>query len=470
MKREVDVVVLGLGTAGEDLALQLLDSGLEVAGVESQLLGGECPYWACIPSKAMVRSSNLVQEARRMNGVAGTSDVTPDWGLVAGRVREQITGDWDDSFAVARFEGKGGIFARGWGRLTGPKTVSVDDDSFTGRKGIVVATGSKPFIPPVPGLADVNYWTTHEAIAADPLPDSLIILGGGAVACELGQVFARFGCDVTIIEGTDRLLSHEEPEASEVIEAVFAAEGIAVVTGEHAASVSQGADGIEVRTEGGHSITASRLLVATGRTVDLSSLGLEEIGLDGSSRFIEVDDRMRAADGVWAIGDITGKMMLTHVGVYQSSIVVEDLLGKEPKTPDFEAMPRVTFSDPEVASVGLTEAMARERGIDVGTALKQVPATFRGWLHTVGNEGVVKLIVDRSRDVLVGATVVGPTAGEVLGLLTLAVHEGTSLERLRNMIYAFPTFHGGIGEALGAFGRGTGRIVDPDYDENAYLG
>lgn len=469
MDHEVDVVVLGLGTSGEDLALQLLDAGLEVAGVEAQLLGGECPYWACIPSKVMIRAGNLLQEARRANGVAGATEVTPDWSLVAARIRDEVTGGWDDSYAVARFERKGGLFARGRGRLSGPKSVTVNGDTFTGRKGVVIAIGSKPFIPPISGLDEVDYWTTHEAIAADPLSDSMVILGGGAVGCELGQLFARFGCKVTIVEGGARLLSREEPEASEVVAVAFASEGIEVVTGEHAQSVSEGPDGIEVVTDAGRKITGSRLLVATGRTVDLTSLGLDEIGLDGTARSVEVDDRMRAADGIWAIGDITGKPMFTHVGVYEGMIVADDILGRDPATPDFAAMPRVTFTDPEVAAVGLTESMARESGLDVGIALKQVPATFRGWIHTVGNEGIIKLIVDRKRGVLIGATVVGPNAGEVLGLLSLAVHEATPLDRLRSMIYAYPTFHGGIGEALGAYGRGTGKVIDPTYDESAYL-
>lgn len=469
MNHEVDVVVLGLGTSGEDLALQLLDAGLEVAGVEAQLLGGECPYWACIPSKVMIRAGNLLHEARLANGVAGVVDVQPDWSLVAARIRDNVTGGWDDSYAVARFEGKGGLFARGWGRLSGPKSVTVNGDTFTGRKGVVIATGSKPFIPPIPGLDEVDYWTTHEAIAADPLPESLVILGGGAVGCELGQLFARFGCKVTIVEGGARLLSREEPEASEVVAAAFASEGIEVVVGEHAGSVSEGPDGVAVITERGRAIIGSRLLIATGRAVDLSTLGLDEVGLDGTARSIEVDDRMRAADGIWAMGDITGKPMFTHVGVYESTIIADDILGRNPATPDFDAIPRVTFTDPEVAAVGLTESMARESGLDVGIALKQVPATYRGWIHTVGNAGIIKLVVDRKRGVLVGATVVGPSAGEVLGLLTLAVHEETPLKRLRSMIYAFPTFHGGIGEALGAYGRGTGKVIDPTYDESSYL-
>jgi pyruvate/2-oxoglutarate dehydrogenase complex dihydrolipoamide dehydrogenase (E3) component len=388
--------------------------------------------------------------------------------VLAERVREEVAGNWDDSFAEQRFKDRGGHLFRGWGRLDGPGRVVVDDDTISARMGVVVSTGSKPFIPPIPGLAEVDYWTNHEAIAADPLSESMVILGGGAVGCELGQVFARFGCQVTMVEGSDRLLAYEEPEASALVETVFESEGITVVTGEHAVSVSQDGDGITVQTEGGRSITGERLLVATGRMTDIAGLGLDTVGLDGSTRFIEIDDRMRAAEGLWAMGDITGKAMFTHVAVYQGTIIADDILGKGPMTPDYAALPRVTFTDPEVAAVGLTEAMGRERGIDVAVTHKQVPATFRGWIHKTGNAGIVKLVVDREREILVGATIVGPHAGEVLGLASLAVHEKTPIDRLRNMIYAFPTFHGAIGEALGAFGRGVGKVVDPTYAESGY--
>ena len=197
---QVEVIVRGLGTGGEDLALQLAEAGLDVVGIEAQLLGGECAYWACIPSKMMIRAANLLQEARRVEGVAGRAEVTPDWAPVASRIREEASGDWDDSIAVARFEGNGGRFIRGRGRITGPRTVAVDDQSFTATRGIVIATGSRPVIPPIPGLADVEYWTTHDAIKAEELPESMLVLGGGAVGCELGQVFSRFGVEVTIVE------------------------------------------------------------------------------------------------------------------------------------------------------------------------------------------------------------------------------------------------------------------------------
>jgi len=460
---ETDVIIIGLGTGGEDLALQLLDAGLDVVGIEPNLVGGECAYWACIPSKMMIRAGNLLQEAHRVSGVAGRAEVIPDWAPVAKRIREQATGNWDDSVAVARFEGRGGRFVRGRGTLTGGRTVSAGGDEFSARRGIVIATGSKPAVPPIPGLSEVAYWTTHDAIQADPLPESLIILGGGAVGCELGQVFSRFGVKVTIVEGRDRILPLEEPEASEIVAAVLEKEGATLITGVMVEKLSGQGDQIEVITADGAHHFAEKLLVATGRSVDLSELGLEAAGLDPSSRFIAVDDRCRAAEGIWAMGDVTGKAMFTHTAVYQSAIVAADLLNKEPPGADYETLPRVTFTDPEVGSVGLTEATARERGIDVDVVVKSLPASFRGWLHGPGNDGVIKLIIDRAEGVLVGATSVGPHGGEVLGLLSVAMHERVPLERLRHMIYPYPTFHGAIGEALGAYGRGIGTVLDPGF-------
>lgn len=461
MTEHADVVILGLGTGGEDLSLQLLNAGLDVVGIEPALLGGECAYWACIPSKIMIRASNLLQEARRVDGVAGRADVTPDWSPVANRIRTEATGDWDDSIAVARFESSGGRFVRGRGRLTGPKQVTVNETTYEARLGIVIATGSKPFIPPIPGLRDVDYWTTHEAIAADVLPSSLVILGGGAVGCELGQVFSRFGVDVAIVEGQDRLLVNEEPEVSSIIESVFTSEGITLHFGARAEHVESSGDSISVTLGDGSALTAERLLVATGRSVDLEGLGLESAGLDATGRFIEVDDRMVAGDGIWAMGDVTGKGMFTHVAIHHAAIIAAEIAGGHPPPADYAALPRVTFTDPEIGSVGMTESWARSAGVDVVVTTKSVPATFRGWLHGPGSEGVIKLVANRHTGLLVGATTMGPRGGDVLGMLATAVHAKIPVETLQHMIYAYPTFYGGIGEAVGAYARGIGKVIDP---------
>jgi pyruvate/2-oxoglutarate dehydrogenase complex dihydrolipoamide dehydrogenase (E3) component len=340
--------------------------------------------------------------------------------------------------------------------------VTVGDEGFTARRGIVIATGSKPAIPPIPGLDEVDYWTTHDLIQAERLPRSLVVLGGGAVGCELGQLLARFGAEVTIVEAGDRLLPAEEPEASAAMEAAFAAEGIDVHAGAAVQRVGSRNGSIIVTLAGGAEVASERLLVATGRTVDLSGLGLEAAGLDDTAQFIPVDERMRAADGIWAMGDVTGKAMFTHVALYQAAIIAADILGEDHPPARYDAVPRVTFTDPEVGAVGMTESDALAAGLDVVVAVKQLPATFRGWLHGSGG-GIIKLIADRQTGVLVGATAVGPQGGEMLGLLSLAVHARVPLAKLRSMIYAFPTFYGGIGEAVGAYGRGLSTVIDPPY-------
>jgi pyruvate/2-oxoglutarate dehydrogenase complex dihydrolipoamide dehydrogenase (E3) component len=457
----VDVVVLGVGTSGEDLSLQLLDAGLKVVGIESALVGGECAYWACLPSKMMIRAANVLQESTRVNELAGHAEVKPDWNPVARRVRE-ATGGWDDTFAVERFEKRGGRLVHGRGKLTGPRTVSVGDESFTARIGVVIATGSEPAIPSIQGIDQVDYWTTHDVIQLERLPKSMIVLGGGTVGCELGQVLARFGVQITIVEAAERLLPAEEPQVGEVVEAAFADGGIAVYTGEMVEQVRPSNGAISLALTGGKEVTGERLLLATGRKVDLSRLGLESVGLDDKANFISVDERMRAADGIWALGDVTGKGMFTHVALYQSAIIAADILGKDHPPARYDAVPRTTFTDPEVASVGMRESDAQAAGLDVVSSLKQLSGTFRGWLHAV-DKGLIKLVVNRESGILVGATVVGPQAGEMIGMLTLAIHAQIALEDLRTMIYAFPTFYGGIGEALGAYGRGVTTVLDPEY-------
>lgn len=464
MTEQVDAILLGLGTGGEEVGGRLAMAGLEVVGIEPELVGGECAYWACIPTKMMIRAANLLQEARRVNGMAGRTEVTPDWAPVADRIREQATADWDDSLAVRRFEERGGRFVRGRGTLTGPRTVRVGERSFTARRGIVIATGSRPVVPPIPGLDEVDYWTSHGAVQAKELPGSLLVLGGGAVGCELGQVFSRFGVDVTIVEGGDRLLSSEEPESGAVLASVFDAEGIAVHTGARAERLEARGDSVVAVLEGGRELVADRLLLAVGRRPHLDGLGLDAAGVHAPDGFIEVDDHLRAADGVWAMGDVTGKGLFTHVALSQASVVEAGILGESSPPVDSTALARATFTDPEVAAVGMTEADARTAGIDVAVTVKDVSATFRGWLHGPGNEGFIKLVADREAGVLVGATSVGPHGGEVLGVLTAAVHARIPLEELRRMIYPFPTFHGGVGEAIGAYARALVQVLDPEAE------
>ena len=452
---QTDIVVIGMGPGGEDAAGQLAQAGLHVTGVEAKLVGGECPYWGCVPSKMMIRAANLLAEARRVPGMAGASTVAADWAPVAARIRAEATDSWDDKVAVDRFVDKGGHFVRGRGRITGAGEVTVatpggDIRVFRARRGIVIATGTEPSVPPIPGLAGTPYWTNREAIETEQVPQSLIVLGGGAVGAELAQVFSRFGAQVAVVEALPRLLPAEEPEASELLEAVFTREGITVRTGTRAERVSHNGQVFRLSLADGTVLAAEQLLAATGRRAGLAGLGVAAAGLDPSAASIPVDDRMRAADGVWAIGDITGKGAFTHVAMYQAGIAVRDILGQGGPPADYRALPRVTFTDPEVGSVGLTEAQAREQDLAVRTGITQVPSSARGWIHKAGNDGFIKLIEDAHRGVLVGATSAGPVGGEVLGALAVAVHGQVPVADLRAMIYAYPTFHRGIEDALHA--------------------
>jgi pyruvate/2-oxoglutarate dehydrogenase complex dihydrolipoamide dehydrogenase (E3) component len=446
-----DVVVVGLGVAGESVAGQLADAGLDVVGIEAELVGGECPYWACIPSKMMLRAAHLLAEARRIPGMAGEVDrITPVWAPVAERIRDEATDSWDDTVAVDRFTDKGGRFLRGRARILDPCTVEVPGvGEVEARRGLVIATGSTPSVPPLAGLADTPYWTNREAIAAKELPNSLLVLGGGVVGCEIGQAYARFGVEVTIVESADRLLPNEDPEAGRVLGEALGEDGVTLRLGARVARVSYAEDTFALEFDGGEApLAAERLLVATGRRPSVGEETWRALGLEGEPGPLPVDSRLRVTDGVWALGDVVGQGAFTHVATYHADIVVRDLLGRDGPPADHHALPRVAFTDPEIGAVGLTEAQARERGVRVAIGVAQVPATARGWLHKAGNHGVIKLVADADRDVLLGAVSASPAGGEVLGALAVAVHAEVPLTTLESMIWAYPTFHRGIQDAL----------------------
>jgi pyruvate/2-oxoglutarate dehydrogenase complex dihydrolipoamide dehydrogenase (E3) component len=302
--------------------------------------------------------------------------------------------------------------------------------------GIFINPGTAPSAPPIPGLADTPYWTNRDAVRLTELPSSVVVIGGGAIGCELAQVMALFGVQVTVVEVADRLIALEEPEASGALETAFAESGIQVLTGASVGSVSY-AEGRFTLDLGDQDLTADKLLVAAGRRNNLHGIGLENVGLDPEAKVLDPDERMRVADGVWAIGDIVGKGAFTHVSMYQGAVVVNDLLGRDGPWADYRAVSRVTFTAPEVASVGLTEQAAREQGIDVVVAAGDLGA--RAWIAR--ERGLIKLVADRARRVLVGGVVVGPSGGEIMSVLELAVHAEVPIATLLHQHFAYPTYH-----------------------------
>jgi pyruvate/2-oxoglutarate dehydrogenase complex dihydrolipoamide dehydrogenase (E3) component len=453
-----DVVVVGLGPGGEALVGRLAAAGLDVVAVEKELVGGECPYWGCIPSKMVIRAANALAETRRVDRLAGKASVEPDFGVVARRIREEATDDWDDSVAAARITDAGARLVRGHGRLDGERRVVVDDPStdageptvIVAATGVVLNTGTTASAPPIPGLADTPFWTNRQILETETAPRSMIVIGGGPIGLELAQAFSRFGTEVTVLEVGARILGVEEPESSALIADVFTAEGIGVHAGISIDAVAHDGEVFHVSC-GAVTFEAERLLVAAGRKPRIDDIGLDTVGVEGGHR-LEVDDAMRVvgasgSGGLWAIGDIVGRGAFTHVSIYQSERAARSILG-EPMGEYDTSFPRVTFTDPEVGGVGLTEQQAREQGIDVRVGTTDLAASSRGFVHGPGNEGLIKLVIDDERGVIVGANSIGPAGGETLAALAFAVRAQIPVETLRNTIYAYPTFWRAIESAL----------------------
>jgi pyruvate/2-oxoglutarate dehydrogenase complex dihydrolipoamide dehydrogenase (E3) component len=442
---ECDVVVVGLGPGGEALVARLAKAGLSVVAVEAELVGGECPYWGCIPSKMFIRAANLLTEARRIAQLSGSAEVTPDFSVVAKRIRDEATDNWDDTVAADRITAAGATLVRGHGRLTGDRTVEVQGETYVASKGVVLNTGTTAAVPPIPGLADTPYWTNREALKAEQAPTSLIVIGGGAIGLELAQAYSRFGTEVTVLEVAPRILAPEEPESSELLATVFGAEGIDVHAGITIDRVDHDGSRFSV-TCGDTTHEAEQLLVAAGRRSRLDDIGLDTVGVE-PGRFLTVGDDMQVKDGLWAIGDIVGRGAFTHLSMYHAERAAKAILG-EPLDAYDTSFPRVTFTDPEVGGVGVTEQQARDRGVNVRIGLTDVSASSRGFVHGVGNEGLIKLVIDADRDVIIGATSAGPTGGETLSALAFAVRAEIPLATLRNTVYAYPTFWRAIESAL----------------------
>jgi pyruvate/2-oxoglutarate dehydrogenase complex dihydrolipoamide dehydrogenase (E3) component len=449
-----DVVCLGGGVAGEAIAVGLKDSGLTLAVVERELVGGECPYWGCVPSKTLLRSGETLTEADRARLLAASRvEWTVDFPKVSKRVL-WMARDLDDRRPAAAMEATGAKLVRGEGKLTDLNTVAVGNEQLIARRAVVIANGSTAAIPPIPGLDAVDFWTNRQAAIPRELPASLAILGGGAIGVELGQAFARLGCKVTLIEAGPTFLGLEEPEAGAALRPHLEANGIMVMTGDPCVGVEQPMMGpsverstVVMHLKSGATVRADRLLVATGRRPNVE--GWREAGLAQTERgWLKVDPAtLEARPGVFGAGDVTGLGGFTHLAYYHGQIVARRLRGLDARA-DHTAVPRVTFTDPEVASVGLSEAIARSKGFDVIVATADPAETARGYIHDF-HRGVLKLVGDRTRGVLIGATLVTPRAGEILGELVLAIKLATPLRTLADVIHPFPAFNRVLGESLG---------------------
>ncbi|WP_249011399.1 NAD(P)/FAD-dependent oxidoreductase [Conexibacter sp. DBS9H8] len=435
MSGQCDAIVIGAGPVGEVAASRLNRDGLNTALVERELIGGECGYWACIPSKTLLRPAEVRGEAER---TAGTSAPDQRWPEVAA-YRDFMIRHLDDSAQVTGYERDGVRVYKGDGRHAGPGRVEVAGELLETRR-VVIATGSDARIPDIPGLAEAGYWTNREATTIQEIPDSILILGGGPVGIELGQFLRRIGTDVTLIQAAERLLPREDPRVGELIAEQLRSEGIALHLGASVVSASAGAGRRTLTLADGQTLSATEVLIATGRAPRVNDIGLETIGITPDPRGIPIDERCRVTDGVWAIGDVTGVMPFTHVGMYQGRITCADIAGRAARA-DYSAIPRVVFCDPEVAAVGLSADQATERGIAVRTAtVALADAIARPWTYQKDPGGELGIIADRDSRTLIGAWAVGPLAGEWIHYATLAIKTRAGIDVLSDTVAQFPTY------------------------------
>jgi pyruvate/2-oxoglutarate dehydrogenase complex dihydrolipoamide dehydrogenase (E3) component len=437
------VVVLGGGSTGTACAaaLRRLDKRVRITVVERELLGGECSYWACMPSKALLRPFEAIAAARLAPGAAEALRGDVELERVFWH-RDQAVSGWDDSRLETFLAERNIDLARGTGVVVDPGRIRVYDQDLDYDK-LVIATGSVPVIPPIPGLADSDYWTSRQATETREVPRSLTVIGAGPVGCELAQFFRRAGARVVVVDVADRLLPGEDPAAGELVQAALADEGVEFRLG---ASVERVQRGFRIELAGQPGLRTERLLVATGRRANTQGFGFEQLGLELSEDGIAVDERLRAGDGVWACGDVTGVAMFTHLGKYQGRVAAADIAGKR-VTADQRAIPAVTFTDPQVASVGETSG----DGLLIGEArIERLSRAFT--YERPQRPGLLKLFARGG--VLVGAVAVGPEAGEWLGQLTLAVRARVPVDVLRDTIQPYPTFSEAIFFAARALADG----------------
>jgi pyruvate/2-oxoglutarate dehydrogenase complex dihydrolipoamide dehydrogenase (E3) component len=428
---DFDAIVIGAGPAGEVCAGELADGGLAVAIVEHELVAGECSYWACIPSKTLLRPGEAIAAARQAPGAREAVNGALDVGEALAW-RDFMVADWDDAGQVAWLDDKGIELLRGDGGIAGPGRVEVDGVAHTTER-IVVATGSEPVFPAIPGLEGLDgVWTNREATGVKELPTSVVVLGGGPVGVELAQAFGRMGVSVALVEAEEGLLPGEAQEVGDALAEALDAEGVRLELGAHASGAERRGLGFVLSLDGGGELEGERLVVATGRRPRLDRLGLESLGIDPDPAGIPVDERLRAADGVWAIGDATGIMPFTHVGKYQGRIAARDILGQDARA-DYRAVPRVVFTDPQVAAVG--EARGE---LSASVQLSGVARTSTYTREYAERPGFLTLVSDGEK--LTGAHAVGPESGEWLQQATLAIRAEVPLELVRDTIQPFPTF------------------------------
>src|SRR6266540_1530872 len=450
MDNEFDVIVIGGGPAGENVVGRCADGGLEVALVEHELVGGECSYWGCIPSKTLIRPGDAIAAARRVPGAAEAVTGPLDAAAAFAR-RDYMVNNWSDASQARWLESQSVALVRGRGRLAGERAVEVEaaDGStrtLAARRAVVLATGTGPVIPPIDGLRDISTWDNRDVTSAKELPRRLLVLGGGAIGAEMAQAFKRLGCDeVTVLEGAERLLAREEPFAGAELRAAFEREGITVVTGVRmTAARRRGSDGpVVAQVADGREFTGDQILVAVGRRPATLGIGLDVVGLE-PGRPVQVDERLRAAgvSGEWlyAIGDCNGLAPLTHMGKYHGRIAASAILGREAADAASRlVVPRVTFTDPQVCAVGQTAAEARAAGLHVtvvSTPTGDVPGAY-----TQGNgiRGTSQLVIDDQRRTVAGATFTGPGLQELLHSATVAICGGVTVDQLRHAVPSFPT-------------------------------